>query len=130
MYPPLSPWNPGDHLRVNRGLYWHHAIYIGGDHLVEFGSSIWGGVARLVSYRDFARDHHVERVVHAATLPPDEIVRRAVANLGLHGFDVVTRNCEHFATWCATDQWRSQQVVNVAVLLGFAAVGRLLAKAA
>jgi lecithin:retinol acyltransferase len=31
---------PGDHLRVWRGLYYHHGIYVGDDQVVQFGGRI------------------------------------------------------------------------------------------
>ncbi|XP_070173541.1 phospholipase A and acyltransferase 1-like [Littorina saxatilis] len=33
-------------------------------------------------------------------LPPDEIVERARKRLGQKGYNLLSKNCEHFATWC------------------------------
>lgn len=41
---------------------------------------------------------------------PGEILNRAESRLGERKYNLVTRNCEHFAFWCATGLSTSQQV--------------------
>jgi len=33
-------------------------------------------------------------------LPADEVVERCLKCIGLRGYSLLGRNCEHFATWC------------------------------
>lgn len=110
----LSVVLPGDHVRVWRGFYWHHAVYAGDGWLIEFGSSAFGGRVAHVEWGDFARGCSVNRVGRGG----QAAVQRADSQLGRSDFDLMTRNCEHFASWCATGQWESAQIAFV----GFGAV--------
>lgn len=119
----VEPWalfRAGDHVRVWRGLYWHHAIYIGRGILVEFGSSIRGGNAAYVDWHTFAREATVDLVMRGGLAA----ATRAESQVGRDDFDVLTRNCEHFATWCAVGRWESGQIgaVKLAALCCFAAL--------
>ncbi|MGD9689519.1 MAG: lecithin retinol acyltransferase family protein [Phycisphaerales bacterium] len=124
---PWAGFSRGEHVRVWRGLYWHHAIYIGNGWLIEFGGGIFGGDVHHVHWGMFARGEAVQRVPHAATFAAEEVAQRAESQLGLGGFDLVLRNCEHFAHWCATDRWESSQVKTVAVVAATAVGCFLLA---
>lgn len=97
---------PGDHFRVSRGLYWHHAIYVGNGRLIEFGSGNLGGVVAHVDWQTFSRGSRVE-LVASGGVPAAE---RAQAKLGMDGFNLILRNCEHFANWCVRGRWASGQV--------------------
>lgn len=96
----------GDHVRVWRGLYWHHAVYVGDGWLIEFGSSIFGGRVAHVEWGVFSKGRSVDWVSRGGR----EAVQRAFSQLGRSDFDVLSRNCEHFATWCVTGRWESGQV--------------------
>ncbi len=102
-------FHPGDHVRVWRGCYWHHAIFVGNGLLIEFGGGLFGGPVEYVSWGTFARGNPVERVQHASRYPPDQIVERAQSRLGMSGFALFANNCEHFANWCATGTAESGQ---------------------
>lgn len=102
---------PGDHFRVSRGLYWHHAIYVGNGWLIEFGSGFLGGVVAYVDWQTFSRGSNVELVGCGGWVATE----RAKSRLGMDGFDLISRNCEHFANWCVTGEWESSQVKAVAV---------------
>jgi hypothetical protein len=117
---------PGDHVRVWRGLYWHHAICVGNDQLIEFGSGIFGGVAAFVDWQTFSKGSRVELVDSGGRIAAE----RAVSRLGMTGFDLISRNCEHFATWCVTGRWESSQVRVIAATALSAAAIALVAKAA
>ena len=51
---------------------------------------------------------HVEKIYSAKWT-----VARARKKLGMHGYDLVVNNCEHFAIWCKTGISDSQQVENL-----------------
>ncbi len=100
---------PGDHLRIWRGVYWHHAIFVGNGRLIEFGGGLFGGPVAYVTWCDFAKSRTPELMVHADALSSSQIVSRAKSILGRTGFHLLTANCEHFANWCATGRWESHQ---------------------
>ncbi|MGO9955434.1 MAG: lecithin retinol acyltransferase family protein [Solirubrobacteraceae bacterium] len=64
---PAAPqrFSLGDHLRVWRGYFWHHGIYIGDDRMVQFGGGIFdkrhAGVEE-VGLADFLQGGRVEVV--------------------------------------------------------------------
>lgn len=108
---------PGDQVSVSRGFYRHHAVYVSGDVLIEFGGGLRGGRVVYVSMEDFSRGRPV-RIVRRGG---DVAVARAKSRLGDGGFDVLSANCEHFATWCTTGGWESSQV-QVAIAVGVVAL--------
>ena len=57
--------------------------------------------------------------VDAIDLSPDGVVARAEQRLGERGFHIILYNCEHFATWCKTGIYNSEQI-NAALQLVFA----------
>lgn len=42
--------------------------------------------------------------------PADEIVERALSEVGKRAYHIVTKNCEHFANWCRYGIEKSKQV--------------------
>lgn len=115
--PAWTAFQPGDHVSVSRGLYTHHAVYVGNGWLIEFGSGLFGGVIAHVAWEDFAGNAQVKLERRAGW----SAVQRAESQLGRNDFDLVSRNCEHFANWCATGRWESKQVETVIRGLGVAA---------
>lgn len=102
---------PGDHVSVSRGAYDHHAIYIGNGVLVEFGNGLLGGPVDYVDHSAYSRGTRLTLVRRGGR----RAVERAESQLGRNDFNLATRNCEHFATWCSTGHWRSTQVRNAAI---------------
>ena len=124
-------FGPGDHLRVWRGLYFHHGIYTGDNMVVQFGGRVLDKPhARIseVPIEEFERrggTHLVKHGVHKwpgiYDLPPadsaDRIVSRA-RGLVKHSppgtYNVFGRNCESIANWCVcgyaeSHQWKRGQ---------------------
>lgn len=70
---------------------------------------------------------------HYRVYPPEEVQRRALSRVGERKYNLVFRNCEHFAVWCATGLYASSQVEGVlrggaslvTALLGGSLNGRL-----
>lgn len=112
----------GDHLRVWRGSYWHHGIYVGHGWIVEFGRGILGGDVRFVDHATFADGAVMELVRHSDARHPEDIALTAEFHVGHAGFNVLSANCEHFATWCATGRWESKQVQVAGALALVAAI--------
>lgn len=129
---PAAPqrFNLGDHLRVWRGYFWHHGIYLGDDRVVQFGGGILDkphACDAEVGLADFLRSGRVEVVPKQQkwiglwgigrwhlppALPPEEIVRRArwLASRRFEGtYNLVGRNCETIALWCVCNFAESLQ---------------------
>lgn len=111
----------GDHLYVHRlhkkGVklilgwhgYTHHGIYIGDGKVVDFSgfaSNYNKGPIRTVDFGQFAKGFPVYRWSYSSygrkIYSPDEIAARAQGQIGEGNYNVVTKNCEHFASWCVT----------------------------
>ncbi len=121
---------PGDHLRVWRGYFWHHGIYVGDDRVVQFGAGIWHKLHSCIEevpLRDFRQRGRVEIVPKhqkwpglwgaaqwelPSALPPEEIVRRArwlAARRFVGTYNLLGRNCESVALWCVCNMCESLQ---------------------
>lgn len=115
----------GDHIRVNRGLYCHHGIYVSDDEVIHFtgkdGDNVldWSKPEVITSDLDYFlkgdklevkeyTDDELENLY-----PVDHIVKYARACLGDKGYNLVFNNCEHFANTCTLGRFRSKQVENV-----------------
>lgn len=105
----------GDHIWVIRPLkYTHHGIDCGDGTVIHFtgepGKKSDAAVART-PLAEFALDSVVhQREYSNRKDEPDVVVGRAESKLGSRDYNLVTNNCEHFATWCCTGRIASQQV--------------------
>ena len=105
----------GDHIKVKRlgGIYTHHGIDMGDGTVMHFSGEplrqrqakvcreamdtfLEGGKAKVVRYGDAAQD-------------PDVVIETAETEMGKTGYRLLFGNCEHFACYCVTGQWRSRQ---------------------
>ncbi|MGB7325627.1 MAG: lecithin retinol acyltransferase family protein, partial [Rubripirellula sp.] len=116
----------GDHFFVWRrhlGVpFQHHAIDVGDGTAVHFTDGDGGVAGPGGSTDDFIVMHTSMSVVtregrctvhvieHASPLEADEIVSRAISQVGRKGYHLMYDNCEHFASWCALDQEESGQI--------------------
>ncbi len=125
---------PGNHIKVGRGLYDHHGIYMGlrgGVHVVaELAKPGEGGIVRLVSWNTFSRGAAVQIVGHPNGLPLDAVVANVLRTPRWRKYDLFDWNCEHFATWCSTHVAQSEQVRTVIGGVAVALFVALLASAA
>lgn len=124
MYEKIKP-SYGCQIRVNRGLYSHHGIYVDDEHVIHFASLVPGhetdpDTAEVVvtDLKTFLKDGELEVRTYTEEekdklRSPQEIVNYAYANLGRKGYNIITNNCEHFSNECAFGEAVSQQVNNV-----------------
>lgn len=95
---------------------------------------------RRRSVEAFARGKTLHTIQVPDCLPSDEVLRRAESKLNEPGYCLVSGNCEHFARWCKTGRWVSEQIdeakssflrslAHVGVVVG-SAVGARVAKSA
>lgn len=119
----------GDQIRVNRGMYTHHGIYISEDSVIHFAPPgntdvLDPSKARVIntSLEEFLKDGVLEvRVYTEEELKrkrsPKAIVTEALAHLGEGGYNIISNNCEHFSNLCAFGKKESNQVEAVFSLL-------------
>jgi hypothetical protein len=117
----------GDQIKVNRGIYDHHGIYIGNDRVIQFGSTtgeLDPAKAMVIetSLDDFLKGGELLVCEYTEDelkkrRSPKEIVEYAKAHLGDKGYDIVNNNCEHFSNECAFGEHKSFQVESVMGLL-------------
>ncbi|HET6916365.1 MAG TPA: lecithin retinol acyltransferase family protein [Acidimicrobiales bacterium] len=124
----------GDHIKVRRGLYTHHGIFVTETRVIDFsgGRNILEKPKALVqarTLREFEGRHgRAETVEHPGRFlaglafwpgpdweyPPDEVVRRAEALCQVAATKGAYRlsgsNCEHIANWCKCGAHESKQV--------------------
>ena len=86
----------GDHIAVDRELYSHHAIYDGNGGVVEYDDY----VVKTATLADFAQGAKIYRVKEESVYTPEEIMERAYSRMGERQYDLLSNNCENFATWC------------------------------
>jgi hypothetical protein len=65
---------------------------------------------RQSTMADFAGNRSIHVVEVANSLAVEEVLERAKSKLGLSAYCLVSGNCEHFARWCKTGVWVSEQV--------------------
>ena len=111
---------PGSHLSVSRGLYYHHAIYTGDNQVIHysgFAEAFKKGAIEQTSLESFLGGVDDFKVVnypsHQNIYSPEEIVHRAQSCLGEDDYNLFFNNCEHFACWCVTGKSRSEQVQEI-----------------
>ncbi|PVD22503.1 hypothetical protein C0Q70_18317 [Pomacea canaliculata] len=100
----------GDLVEFPRGTYSHWGIYAGpmavsgAAHAKAGGSRQTKGEIRDEDFFAVAEDSKAmknNQLDHKYRVyTPDEIVRRAMSEIGRTDYDLFTNNCEHFATWC------------------------------
>jgi hypothetical protein len=116
----------GDHIRVNRLLYYHHGIYVSDSEVIHFnthghGDGLLGDATVIVStLKEFLEFGRCEVRIYGwslfeKTFPPEIVVERARSRIGESGYNIVFNNCEHFAHWCKTGIKRSSQIEDIVI---------------
>lgn len=116
----------GDHIRVNRGFYYHHGIYKDDNCIYQFaapqGSEISpeNAIICTTTLELFLKGGELEVMEYNSEelkdkRKPKEIIACAKKLVGnkFGGYNIVTNNCEHFANYCVFGVKRSEQVENV-----------------
>ncbi|XP_046576523.1 lecithin retinol acyltransferase-like [Haliotis rubra] len=127
----LKSLKPGDMLHIDRGWYYHCGIYVGADNIVHLsgvngsmesglyhlptlsGAVFNKGIVRLDNVWDVAGVMDVVKINvkdgQLLPLEPSEIVNRSLSKVGEGGYNLLYKNCEHFASWCRYDTEESDQ---------------------
>lgn len=110
----------GDQIYVMRpfigldSVYQHHGIDCGDGTVIHFRKGDEAVISRT-SYETFARGNPVFVKTYSASYIPDVVIARAESRLGERQYNLLTNNCEHFATWCKTGQSVSYQLLDYGV---------------
>jgi Lecithin retinol acyltransferase/PspA/IM30 family len=117
----------GDQIYVMRplagvdSLYQHHGIDCGDGTVIHYYKPPGDAVITRTSYEMFARGNPVYTKQQATSYVPDIVIERAESRLGERQYNLLTNNCEHFATWCKIGQSQCVQLagIDVGLLKGF-----------
>jgi hypothetical protein len=116
----------GDHIYVRRVAYTHDGIDCG-DETVIHRSSADGGksgaMIRRSSIEEFSCGAEIQVRDYGARLSREETMARAESAVGQSGYHLIFDNCEHFARWCATGEYESEQVQVAVSATGVAGLG-------
>ena len=111
---------PGDHLYYiwNKPIVFeHHGIYIGCNKIIHY----FNGEIKDSTLEEFAAGcivrkapdlyiHGTPRRLVGRRYVPESVVDNAISKVGEKKYNLLTNNCEHFASWCRTGEYCSWQV--------------------
>ncbi|MDR1803094.1 MAG: lecithin retinol acyltransferase family protein [Treponema sp.] len=107
----------GDILYVHRGLYKHYGVYAGNGKVIHFAPlvgkeiSAENAVVHETNLGNFLKGGALAIDKKSkAKFSQSEIVERARSQIGSKSYNLVFFNCEHFARWCTTGVYESDQV--------------------
>lgn len=97
-------YKAGDHLRLDRGVYTHHGIYVGDGKVVHYSQG-YDKIPEIreVDFKNFAGMSKVYVVPEEESplrFTPKEAVERAYSRLGERSYNLIYNNCENFVRWC------------------------------
>jgi hypothetical protein len=118
----LARFKQGDVIIAERKSYRHYGIYAGEDKVIHYNKKEFrfGFPAEIVetTMDQFARGDNVtlckfkeKRRLYSRK----ETLLRAKSQIGKKGYNAVFNNCEHFARWCKTGRYESNQVLDECV---------------
>lgn len=107
----------GDHLKVSRGVYTHHMLYMGNGMVIHYSGWANGpfdnenAKVEIARLHDVCRGQALVRVDHAQRkFYGQAAVDRAKKRLHETQYDLLTNNCEHFVNWAILGEHKSEQV--------------------
>lgn len=121
--------NPGDIVITNFGFYQHWSIVT--DRICSKGYPM---LISATKRNETVKEEEWDVVTqgcytyildYECSIPLQDILQRARSQIGVWGYEVANRNCEHFAKWATDQKVSSAQVVSA---IGGAAVGAGLVK--
>lgn len=118
----------GAQIRVKRGSYYHHGIYIGDNKVIHFGegdlkkdsTSSTDNIIHETDISQFLKGGYIETKVYSKKekkklFSPDKVILNAKSHLGEGDYDFLKNNCEHFSYLCAFGVKYSKQTDNVKI---------------
>ena len=113
---------PGDMVRVKSGSFYHYAICVSENTVVQFGDSVVNPRVDPTSvcvYETEINDFLKGRFAEAADFDKKElkkkfsdkqIIENALSRIGEKGYHFLHNNCEHFANECVFGEHKSSQL--------------------
>ncbi|MBE7385269.1 MAG: lecithin retinol acyltransferase family protein [Leptolyngbya sp. SIO1E4] len=92
------------------GVYEHHGIDCGDNTVIHYYKKGTPTVSRTL-LKTFARGGRIFIKEQPIAFLSSLVVQRAESRLGEQKYDLLTNNCEHFATWCKTGHYESEQLI-------------------
>ncbi len=114
----------GDQIYVMRPLmnieggYEHHGIDCGDGTVIHYYKGGQVATVARTSLETFARGNPVYIKSQPVSYVPDVVIERAESRLGEQQYELLTNNCEHFASWCKTGRNESRQLIDYGIGLG------------
>lgn len=114
----------GDQIKVNRGFYYHTAIYISDIEVIEFGSGLNQNIdpelvrVQQTTLKEFLQNEKLLVRVYSKDEKkrlnkPKVIIRKARSAIGLGNYDFLKNNCEHFTNDCVFNERFSPQIAAI-----------------
>lgn len=108
----------GDMIRVKVKFYYHYGIFSDSDTIIQFGLRDNGNTPPdeikvvITDIDTFSNGEFVEKAKldfseKRKRRTPEETVALALARVGEAGYNILSNNCEHFATECVFGERRS-----------------------
>ncbi|NER84123.1 MAG: hypothetical protein F6K42_32210 [Leptolyngbya sp. SIO1D8] len=91
------------------GVYEHHGIDCGDNTVIHYYKKETPTISQT-SLETFARGGSIFIKHQSLSFLSPIVVQRAISRLGEQKYDLLTNNCEHFATWCKTGRHESEQL--------------------
>lgn len=99
------------HFGAMEGIYEHHGIDCGDGNVIHYHKPEGRDAIISITPRDlFARGGPIYTKHQPVSLIAADVIERAHSRLGETQYDLLTNNCEHFATWCKTGRSESDQL--------------------
>ncbi len=95
----------GDHIKVFRYFYFHHAIDMGDGTCIHFTGEPFKKFDSYIQRTDmdvFLKGGTKKTVAYNECKDVDEVVNTALSYVGQAGYHLVWNNCYHFARYCKT----------------------------
>lgn len=117
----LKEMQPGDMVRVPSGSFYHYAICVSENSVIQFGDSIVNpnvDASTVEVYEASIDDFLKGRFAEVAEYDKKEIKRKnspariilhAKSSIGRKGYHIIHNNCEHFANECVFGDHKSHQ---------------------
>src|SRR5579884_1018532 len=112
----MDRFQPGDHLRVWCGTFWHHGIYFGDGWVIHMSGLAQGKSAatvrwgRIESFAGKRGIDAIEVVEYGLCDPVPTVLARARQLLERGNYHLIRNNCQQCARWCKTGHFVSGQV--------------------
>ncbi len=121
----------GDHIyrrmKISAGFTTHHGIDCGDGTVIHYHGVLPNIMVRRVSMSEFADGEKISTQNYSKCDSPDVVVQRAISKLGEKNYNLFSNNCEHFAHYCKTSYYRSEQankgIAGVAGVAGESVIG-------